>query len=161
MRRLFVIHICLPLFFSLSATAKTVEIKSTIKSIPTFQELASASPKSRKKYLSGLVKVVNHKDFKFLDKLLVSTNKKYQKKCFYGIYGSNKWSSYKRNRKSCKQNLNSASAFFVDPKNESVWEILRLGINLTCLKSSACKRFLTSQNKIKEKSLVWFMVGTK
>lgn len=123
--------------------------------LPDFKTIAFVSSKTRKLYLREMVKLINHKKFGFLDDLVLTEQKRFFHSCFPAIYGTKATltNRQKKSRVSCRPDFNSASAFFIDPNNQLIWDKFRIKLALTCQKSKDCQNFLKAQHKINEKVL--------
>ena len=131
------------------------ETKIIFNHLPSFDEMFMQPSSVRKEYLNELVKLINKKEYDFLDDILLVSGKKMEKHCFSGIYGkgSNIKNPYKVNRRACKQDMNLALVFFMDPKNRYSWERFRLKVGLMCLESKKCQKFLKKQQNFKKSFL--------
>ena len=78
---------CLFTFFVFSDFSSGTEIRSVPKQLPAFDEMSEQPSSARKQYLKHLVRLINEKEYGFLDEIILTPGKRQQKHCFSGIYG--------------------------------------------------------------------------
>ena len=130
-----------------------LEGSPTSHQLPTFEEMSSQSSSDRKQYLNQLAKLINNKEYDFLDEIILTPGKKPEKHCFLGIYGMKSFikSPHKNSRKDCRQNLKLAGSFFLDMNNKHLWEKFRIKLAILCLDLKKCQNFLKKQQKIRKR----------
>ena len=139
-------------FFVFSQLPLEADIRVTSNHLPSFDKISTYPPFARKQYLDHLVRLINKKEYDFLDEILLMPGKKLQKHCFSGIYGEKSLikSPHKTTRRACKQDIEMASIFFVNTENKHLWEKFRIKIGLLCMKSKKCRKFLKKQQNLQK-----------
>lgn len=143
-------QIAYSLIFSATVISSTTVQAKSKEFLPSFRQLSEVAPETRKQYLEKLHLLIKKESFSFFDEIVISTNKKFYRKCFDGLYGNQSWTrdSHLRDRKACKQNIDQASLFFANPENRIYWQRFAVKMRLVCFKSKSCDQFLSQHKKI-------------
>ncbi len=135
----------LPIFISLSLSSACADTAAL--GLPSFKKVNEMLWKEKKVYLAFLNAELLKKENSEISKIINIKSKKIYF-CAQSIYGK---TQKVKNPRKCKQDLNHASAFFLEDSNKGTWERLRIKLALFCMGNNTCSSFNKSHAKILNK----------
>lgn len=125
----------------------------TAKDLIEFSQLARLHSKHRKAYINYLVKLFSEPQYKFLSPILLTKNKELKTKCHPALFGKEIWitNSDQSSLNFCKKNIDSASRYFLEPRNQTEWDRLRMSLKVKCLGKEDCIQFYKKLSRLNKK----------
>lgn len=139
------------LFIFLVFILGCIRVSADTPFLPSFSAIAALMPKQKEQYLSSLVNVwkKSAKQDPKLSKLGTYTERG-DVICFTGIFGVPGKTQARTGLINCRQDLNKAASYFLNPENQPEWERFRVQSLLTCRLSKKCSMVVKEESLIRE-----------